>query len=79
MRHKKFHEILVQELIIHSQGKTVTASSISWGRPSSTTSQLSGLEVKDSQHWPSKGKPWAVSHVIAAQENKEHTVFLQEV
>jgi hypothetical protein len=35
----------------------VTAYGISRGRPSPTASQLSQLEVKHSQHWPSKGKP----------------------
>jgi hypothetical protein len=28
----------------------------SWGRPSPFASQLGRLEVKHSQHWPSKGK-----------------------
>jgi hypothetical protein len=57
MTHKKFREILVRELIIHSREENVTASGISRGRPSPTASQLSRLEVKYSQHWPSKGKP----------------------
>jgi len=55
MTHKKFREILVRELIIHSQEKNVTASGISRGRPSATASQLSRLEVKYSQHWPARG------------------------
>ena len=50
MTHKKFYEILVQELITHSQEENVTASGISRGRPSPTASQLSRLEVKHSQH-----------------------------
>jgi hypothetical protein len=58
MMHKHFREILVRELIIHSQEKNVTASGTSSGRPSPTASQLSRLEVKHSQHWPSKGKQW---------------------
>jgi len=57
MMHKKFREILVCELIIHSREENVTASGISMDRPSPTASQLSLLEVKHSQHWPSKGKP----------------------
>ena len=56
MTHKHFHEILVRELIIHSQEQNVTASGVSRGRPSPTASQLSRLEVKHSQHWPAKGK-----------------------
>ena len=36
--------------------KNVTPSGNSRGRPSPTASQLSRLEVKHSQHWPSKGK-----------------------
>ena len=57
MTHKNFREILVQELIIHSQEENVTASAISRGRPSPVASHLTRLEVQHSQHWPSKGKP----------------------
>jgi hypothetical protein len=56
MTHKNFHKILVHELIIHLQEENVTASGISRGRPSPTVSQLSRLEVKHSEHWPSKRK-----------------------
>ena len=58
MTHKKFCEILVRKLIIRSQEENVTANGISRGRPSPTVSQLSRLEIKHSQHWPSTGKPW---------------------
>jgi hypothetical protein len=54
MTHKIFRELLVRELIIHSQEENVTASGISRGRPSPTASQLSRLEVKHSRHYPSK-------------------------
>jgi len=56
MMHKAFREILIRELIFHSQEGNVTASGTSRGRPSPATSQLSRLEVKHSQHCPSKGK-----------------------
>ena len=56
MTHKNFREILVRQLIIHSQEENVTGSGTPRGRPSPTVSQLSQLEVKHSQHWPSKGK-----------------------
>ena len=56
MMHKHFREILVRELIIHSQEQNATVSGVSRGRPSPTASQLSRLEVKHSQHWPAKGK-----------------------
>ena len=56
MTHKNFREILIRELIIHSQEGAVTASGDSQGRPSPAASQLSRLEVKHSQHCPSKGK-----------------------
>ena len=56
MTHKIFREILVCELIIHSQEGNVTASGTSRGRPSPAASQLTWLKVKHSQHWPSKGK-----------------------
>ena len=39
--HKNFSEILVRELIIHSQQENLTASGISRGRPSPTASQPS--------------------------------------
>jgi len=72
MTHKNFREILVRELIIHSQEGNVTASSR--GRPSLTASQLSQLEVKAFQR-----QTTAVSRVFTAEANKEHVVFLQEV
>jgi hypothetical protein len=53
-----FRELLVRELIIHSQEENVTASGISRGRPNPTASQLSRLEVKHSQYCPSKEKQW---------------------
>jgi hypothetical protein len=56
MTHKHFREILVRELIIHSNEENVTVSGTSRGRSSPTASQLSRLEVKHSQHWPSKRK-----------------------
>jgi hypothetical protein len=56
MRHKKFCEMLIRELIIHSQEEHVTASGTSSGRPSPKASHLSRLEAKHLQHWPSKGK-----------------------
>jgi hypothetical protein len=42
--------------IYHSQEENVTPSATSRGRPSPMASQLSRLDVKHSQHWPSKGK-----------------------
>ena len=56
MTHKSFREVLVQNLIFLSHGENVTASGVSRGRPSPFASQLTRLEVKHSQHWPSKGK-----------------------
>jgi len=56
MAHKYVRGLLVREFIVHSQDENVTLSGISRGRPSPTVSQLSRLEVKYSQHWPSKGK-----------------------
>jgi len=43
MTYKKFREILVSELIIHSREENLTASGISRGRSSPTVSQLSKL------------------------------------
>src|SRR5215510_15307345 len=56
MTHKGFREVLVRDLIILSREENVTASGVSKGRPSPFSSQFSRLEVKHSQHWPSKGK-----------------------
>jgi len=78
MKHKNFREILVHELIIHSQEENVTESGISRGRPCPTMSQLSRLEVKHSQHWPSEGKLWRCC-VFTAQANTKHAVFLREM
>jgi hypothetical protein len=56
MTHKKFREILVRNLIVQSHEANITVSGVSRGRPSKSGAQLSRLEVKHSQHWPSKGK-----------------------
>jgi hypothetical protein len=56
MTHTKFPEILVRDLIVQSHKANITVSGISLGRPSSSGAQLSRLEVKHSQHWPSKRK-----------------------
>jgi hypothetical protein len=54
--HKIFPEILVHKLIIHLQEENVTASGTSRDRPSPYAFQHSRMEVKHSQHWPSKEK-----------------------
>ena len=70
MMHKNFCEILVRKLIIHSQEENVTASGISRGRPHPTASQLSRMEVKHSQHWPSKGKQRGVMCVRCTSKHE---------
>jgi hypothetical protein len=68
MAHTNFREDLVRELIIHSNEENLTASGISKGRPSPSASQLSWLQVKHSQHWPSKehngGTTWSLQKQI---------------
>jgi hypothetical protein len=54
LTHKKFRETLVRDLITQCYEFNVTASGVSPGRPSPAAAQLSRLEVKHSQHWPSK-------------------------
>jgi hypothetical protein len=54
--HKKFDELLVRDLIVQSHEANITVSGVSGGMPSSSGAQLSWLEVKYSQHWPSKWK-----------------------
>ena len=56
MKHKRFREVLVRNLITEFHEQNVTASGVSRGRRSPSVSQMSCLEVKHSQHWPSKGK-----------------------
>jgi hypothetical protein len=56
LTHKKFREALVRDLITQCHELNVTAFGVSAGRPSPAAAQLSRLEVKHSQHWPSKGK-----------------------
>jgi len=56
MTHKRFREVLVRNLITESHKQNVTASGVSRGRPSPSVYQILRLEVKHSQHWPSKGK-----------------------
>ena len=74
MTHKNFHEILIRELITHSQEGNVTASGLSRGRPSPAASQLSRLEVKHSQHWRSKGKQRRC-HVCSLQKETKTTLY----
>ena len=74
MKHKNFREILVRKLIIHSQEENVRSSGISRGRPSPTASQLSRMEVKHSQHWPSKGKQrWC--HVCSLHKQTQSRLY----
>jgi hypothetical protein len=75
MMHKIFPEILVCELIIHSQEKNVTASGTSRDRPSPNASQHSRMEVKRSQHCPSKEKQWRF-HVFSLQKQRWCTLHL---
>jgi len=77
MTHKVFRGILVCELIIHSQEGNVTASGTSKGRPSPAASQLSRLEVKHSQHWPSKGKQQQC-RVFSLQKQTRSTYFCRK-
>ena len=71
---QNFREILVRELIIHSQEENLTASGISRGRPSATASQLSRLEVKHSQHWPARGT-WRRCRVCLLQTQTRTTLY----
>jgi hypothetical protein len=50
MTHKKFREILVQDLIVQMHKVNITVTGVSQGRPSSSGAQLNRLEVKHLQH-----------------------------
>jgi hypothetical protein len=52
MTHLKFREQLVRDLIVPSREENTGAL----GTPSSSENQLVCLEVKQSTHWPDKGK-----------------------
>jgi len=56
MTHKTFREVLIRNLITESHEQNVTSSGVSRERLSPSASQISHLEVKHSQHCPSKGK-----------------------
>jgi hypothetical protein len=71
MTDKNFPEILVRELIIHSQEENVTASGTSRGIPSPNASQHNRLEIKHSQHWPSKEK-----HAAPLHKQTQSTLYL---
>jgi hypothetical protein len=79
MTHIIFRELLVRELSIHSQEENVTASGISWGRPSPTASPAQSTGSKTFAALAFQRKATAVSRVFAAQANTEYAVFLQEV
>jgi hypothetical protein len=68
LTHMKFHETLVRDLITQCHELHVTTSGISPGRPSPAAAQLSRLQVKHSQHWPSKGKQ---RHCIVCSQNEK--------
>jgi hypothetical protein len=78
MTRKVFREILVRELIIHSQEGNVTASGTSRGRPGPAASQLGRPEVKHSQHWPCTGKQRRCRACSVQNQTKEQAVFLQQ-
>ena len=79
MTHKNFRENLVHKLIIHLQeGNVTTASGPSWGRPSPAASQLSRLEVKHSEHWPSKAKIQRLCRVCSLQKQTKTTYFCRK-
>ena len=74
MTHKNFGVIVFHELIIHSQEGNVTASGTSQHRASPNASQLRRLEVKHSQHWPSKGKQrWC--HMCLLQKQTQSMLY----
>jgi hypothetical protein len=56
MTHLKFREQLVQDLIVLSWEENIGACGTPRGRPSSSENQLVCLEIKQSTHWPDKGK-----------------------
>ena len=55
-------------MITESHEQNVTASGVSRGKQSPSVSQISRLEVKHSQHWPSKGKQHRCR--VCAMKNK---------
>jgi hypothetical protein len=68
MTHKRFREVLIHNLITESHEQNVTASGVFQGRLSPSVSQISCLEVKHSQYWPSKGK--RRRHHVCTMKNK---------
>jgi hypothetical protein len=74
MTHKRFREVLVCNLITEFHEQNVTASGISRGRPIPSVSQVSRLEVKHSQHWPSKGKQ-RCCHVCTIKNKRRSTLY----
>jgi hypothetical protein len=56
LTHLKFREQLVRDLIVLSQKENTDAPVTPRGRPSSSESELSRLEVKHLMHWPENGK-----------------------
>ena len=57
----------------------MTASGASRGRSSPFASQLTHLEVKHSQHWPSKGKQRQCRVCSLKKTITEHAVLLQQM
>ncbi|PNF28714.1 hypothetical protein B7P43_G07871 [Cryptotermes secundus] len=58
-------------MILQSHKANITVSGISRGRPSLSGTQLSRLEVKHSQHWPTKEK----QRPLANQRETETSCF----
>ena len=74
MTHQRFREVLVHNLITESHEQNATASGVSRGRPSPSVTQISRLEVKYSQHWPSKGKQCRC-HVCTMKNKRGSTLY----
>jgi hypothetical protein len=66
--------MLVRNLIVQSHEANITVSGVSRWMPSSSGAQLSPLEVKHSQHWPSKGKQRRC-HMCSLNKKTRSTLF----
>ena len=72
---KNFRENLVSEFIAHPKEGDVTGSGLSRGRPSPAASQLTRLEVKHSEHWPSKGNKQCRCRLCSLQKKRKTTLY----
>jgi hypothetical protein len=68
LTHRDFRLTLVRDLI-QEGGRVPRPQTTPWGRPTTSTSQPTRLDIRQNEHWPSEGR--RVRCRVCATKNKE--------